>query len=364
MITAIVVPCLNEEKHLEATCKSLGFGLGADSAPDDETVLVLVDNVSDDNTLAVMEGVARQSPPGRVYIEIENERGYAPPRHAGALRAGKIAQAHGVSATETLIVQADADTQYAPRYVAKMRNHAEKCGQGVLIEGLAAPSLDFQQNYSGFIALCDKVDESIAQFCVARNEDIVVDDKVAAYRLSDYLSWGGHVREFNQNGDEIFAETTRLFMKAKLMGASKAIANEAVAYPSRRKLFADPALYFATAGFPRERSWIERWRQIRRPTRNIDEFACEFAEKLEQEIELRKLHLLILFSVLPKFIELLWRSGVGVHYTPLEMNLITSTFGTFSRDAAIANPGAAVNKALSTIDEKRTELLQIAAAAD
>ena len=46
------------------------------------------------------------------------------------------------------------------------------------------------------------------------------------------------------------------------------------------------------------------------------------------------------------------------------MNLITSTFGTFSRDAAIANPGAAVNKALSTIDEKRTELLQIAAAAD
>lgn len=361
MITAIVVPCLNEEKRLEATCKSLGFGVGTNSAPDSETILVLVDNASDDNTLAVMERVARQSPPGRVYIEIENERGYVPPRHAGVLRAAKVAEAHGFLAPETLIVQADADTQYAPGYVTKMRNRADECGPGVLIEGLAAPTSDFLEKHSAFVALCEEVDESIEHISVAREEDIIVDDKVAAYRLADYLSWGGHVREFSRNGDEIFAETTRLFMKAKLKGASKSIVDEAEAYPSRRKLFADPALYFVTAGFPRERKWVEHRHRVGGRTRQIDEFAAGFAERLEHEIELRKLHLLILFSLLPKFIGLLARPNLGAPYAPLEMNLIASTFGKLSREDAIANPGAVLIKALSIIDEKPTELLKIAA---
>ncbi len=360
MMAAIVIPCLNEEKGLEQTCKSFGFGCGADNAAEKDCVLVLVDNASDDDTLAVMESVAASSPPGSVHIEIENQRGYAPPRHAGALRAGKAAEANGFRPHETLIVQADADTHYGPGYVRKMRKRSCECGPGVLIEGLATPTPEFLTKHSAFIALCDHVDESVAGICVERNEDIIVDDKVAAYRLADFLSWGGHVREFNQRGDELFAETTRLFMKAKLKGASKSVVVEAVAYPSRRKLYADAALYFSTAGFPRERAWIERWLRVGGPPRKLDEFNLASALNLEHEIELRRLHLMILFSLAPKFIGVLLRPNVATLCAPREMSLITSIFGTFSREAAMANPSAVLSKGLSAIDERPVELIEFA----
>ena len=71
MRTVVVIPCLNEQATLAATCASLGFGLDGPS-PDDVT-LVLVDNGSDDETPAVM-GSIRQSSPDRVILAKEPER--------------------------------------------------------------------------------------------------------------------------------------------------------------------------------------------------------------------------------------------------------------------------------------------------
>ena len=77
------MPCLNEEELLESTCRSLGFGQSKVSTLEN-LHLILVDNGSDDDTLAVMEHVKERSPPGSVQIVREMERGYVPARHTGA----------------------------------------------------------------------------------------------------------------------------------------------------------------------------------------------------------------------------------------------------------------------------------------
>ena len=83
----IVIPCLNEAAELEASCASLGFGLGAETRPA-ETTLILVDNGSTDKTPEIMKQIQHSSYEGAVLVAHEGERGFVPPRRDGNLRAG------------------------------------------------------------------------------------------------------------------------------------------------------------------------------------------------------------------------------------------------------------------------------------
>lgn len=129
------------------------------------------------------------------------------------------------------------------------------------------------------------------------------DDKTCAYTIENYLRWGGHRREFASNGDEIHAETTRLYIKAHLKGARRVRADDAIAWPSRRKLKEDPVLHFATAGFPRERTWRRHWESPSRVRLNLQEFVDEVADETAGKAALvRRAHVLILFGVLPTYV--------------------------------------------------------------
>ena len=349
MKAIIVMPCLNEERVLLDTCRSLGFGAGVPDA--DDVSLVLVDNASTDNTARVMEQVRDASRPGTVFLEREEERGYVPPRHKGVTKAKEVAVASGLRDDQVLIVQADADTFYAPDYAKVMREAAEGVDAGVLLEGAMLPTDEFVLAHSGFVALSDEVDRAVERSFASDEDDVIVGDSVSAYLLSDYARWGGHVREYNHADDEMFAETSRLYIKGKLLGARREKIHAATAYPSRRKVFEDPGLYFATAGFPREMAWRARWRRAMPELKTMADFEHNDARTiLGTEIEIRRLHLAFLFCVLPRVVAIAeGRTSSGVSETPIGA-FVRSRLGSFGAEQVRANTGAVFGACLDLIE--------------
>jgi hypothetical protein len=296
---AFVMPCLNEERFLEAAAASLGFGDGPRVA-DEDTFLVLVDNASEDRTRQVMEGVAGASRPGSVRIVAEPERGFVPPRRRGVEAVAALGEDLGASPEQILVLQADADTVYWPGYGRWMWDRlADR--RGFLLEGALRRSEDFDVEHSEYRALEQAVDAELEKQAVDDADDVVVDDKACGYLLADYLLWGGHFREFAPDGSEVHAETTRLYIRAQLAhGARKLRVNPAQATASRRRLIEDPALHFATKGFPREASWVRRWHERHRNDWSVDEFAANPAHPdVREACFMRRAHEIALMELLP-----------------------------------------------------------------
>ena len=293
----VVIPCLNEENQIAATCHSLGFGLGPDRPPRD-TVLVVADNNSTDATGTIVRNLIAHSPPGSFHLVTEPVRGYVPARHRGSQACAELASAAGWDPDDCLVLQADADTIYEPGYVRAMVDAAE--GQGpTFLEGQSHAPATFTRSNQAFCQFVERVDNDLADLFAVGAADIIVDDKVCAYRLSDYRRWGGHRREFNRGGDEILAESTRLFIRAKLSGASKIKVNAAIARSSRRRVVASPAQYFATAGFPRGCQWRQHWDEANKHNLRLEDFSHDDSEVLSRLVEQRKCHLISIFMALP-----------------------------------------------------------------
>jgi glycosyltransferase involved in cell wall biosynthesis len=350
----IVMPCLNEERELVAACASLGFGPHSATEKSGGT-LVLVDNGSSDGTLELMRDIQQASPSGAVELTYELERGYVPPRRRGIDLVSQLTLEEGLNDEDVLILQADADTQYQPGYVAEMRAVCEAAGPQTLLEGRAEAPPEFALEHSAYQALCEQVSMSVRALCCAEADDVIVDDKISAFRLADYRVWGGHVREYDPQGQEIHAETSRLFLRAKSDGARKMIVEGAVARPSRRKLYESPGLYFATNGFPHGAEWVARWR---RAYAKIDSFEAlhQSHPQVCEAILLRQCHDLILFGVLP-----LWvghaaetqsaTDEIGVRLAPLLKLLPPLT-----RDQLRQTPGLVLCKALQLIESQLPQL--------
>jgi glycosyltransferase involved in cell wall biosynthesis len=301
---ALVVPCLNEEENLEDTCASLGFGTGKSSTPEN-AVLFLIDNDSDDSTVAVAERIKSDSRENSVVVGHEVERGYVPPRHRGNLMANELASSMGWSADGLLILQADADTRYSEGYINSMRSATEASGPNVMIEACVDYPPEFKAEYPEYIRVCNETDAVFARlFARDLSDDDVVDDKVSGYRLSDYLRWGGHRREYTASGEEIHAETARMYIRARGRFAKRRRVAGALAYHSPRKVLEDPARHLATAGFPREVSWNERWRRLYQGPGDLKTlFAAPLHRDVTTAIRVREEHLLALLGALPVHVD-------------------------------------------------------------
>ncbi|MEZ5959782.1 MAG: glycosyltransferase [Hyphomonadaceae bacterium] len=350
----VVMPCLNEEADLLNTCRSLGFGNGR-PAPADAT-LILVDNGSEDSTRRVMEFVQINSPPGAVVLESESERGYVPPRHKGTLSAKVAANNAGVREADVLIVQADADTQYAPNYISAMCQAAANARRGALIEATSLPTPEFAAAHPGYFALCDAADASVGSALVDHDDDVIVGDSVAAFWLSDYLAWGGHVREFDDAGDEVHAETSRLYVRGRLRGAVRVKVHSATAHPSRRKLIQNPGLFFASAGFPRERAWRDRWQHAMPQVKSMSIFeAANAAQELATEVAVRQLHMLALFRVLPDAVAVATGAKPRPEGSRFDL-LVGSIADAYYSGDERSNIGAMLSACLRLIEDFPTEL--------
>ena len=299
MLTVIVIPCLNERDEIFLAAKSFGFGLGEEATPKD-TYLVLVDNGSTDGTLASMHAIRRRSLKGAVVVTSEAERGYVPPRARGVTMAARLARSTGVPPGRVLILQADADTRYEEGYVNAFREAAESASGPALFEGLTHAPGRFLVGHPGFQRFADGIDAEMAPFLVDDGLDVIVDDKVSGYLLTSYLAWGGHRREYRADGKEIHAETSRLFLRGKVMGAAHVRAPRAQAIPSRRKILRNPIRHFATAGFPRDEAWWRSWSRGYDGPRDLEAFeTADPGPALQRVIAMRKAHLLALMSALP-----------------------------------------------------------------
>lgn len=349
MTTFVVVPCLNEELTLPSTCASLGFGYRKQH-PDD-TVLVLVDNGSSDETREQMSRIAGESEANSVLLGLEPVRGYAPPRRRGVQLALDHALAQTNSLESSLVIQADADTIYQPGYVEQLREAAMSY-RNALFHGRTVLPSDFRNAHSAYAELSYRADVQVDRLCVAENEQVIVDDKVCAYWLGDYLAWGGHTQEFDQCGDEIHAETTRMFMRAKTLGGRLRHVDGAIAEPSRRKVLVEPALHYSTDGFPRGSHWSDKWRDAY----GIDTFDRILTEPavMKNTTALRQAHEIILFGALPCAVG----RAIG-QVIPSHDSLLAPLIALLPSPKAqdlFHNPGRVLSAALDVVDTRLPEI--------
>lgn len=297
VLIAIVIPCLNEREMIIKTAASLGFG---QQDPPQDAFLVLVDNGSKDGTLGVLKDIQRQAGPRAVVVAEEADRGYVPPRAKGIEIASQMANTQSIPSDQLLILQADADTIYSDGFIAAFQAAARKETRPAMFEGTTHPPHRFLGGHPGFQRLADDVDNKFSSHLVDETLDVIVDDKVAGYTLSSYRQWGGHRRDFISTKSEIHAETSRLFIRAKAIGAVHVRVSEAEAVPSRRKILRNPIRHFATSGFPRDETWWRRWSQAYQGPRDLNAFEhFQARDSLKQAIVTREAHLLGLFSLLP-----------------------------------------------------------------
>ena len=217
----LVMPCLNEAANLMATCSALGFG-GNTEQPAEPAALVIVDNGSEDDTWQVAEQIQRTSLANSVHLVRETTRGFVPARHRGNVFARTLANSSDWNPEHVLILQVDADCQYLPGYVNAMRVAVQSQTTNVMLEACIGYPMDFKAKYPEYVNICDRTDTEFEKlFPRSLSHDDVPVDAVCGYRLSDYFRWGGHRREFNRSGEEIYAGTTRLFMRARTQGAER-----------------------------------------------------------------------------------------------------------------------------------------------
>ncbi len=297
-IVVIVIPCLNEFDSLLNTCQSLGFGLN-NFQSDDTTFIFLIDNGSTDGTLEIANTIKARSRPDSVLLASEVERGFVPPRRYGNSMAQHITITKGWNENDVLIVQADADTIYLEGYIDAMRMATSRAGHNILFEGCSEFPLGFKNTYPTYIRLMTEADASFEEVLNAFETDIIVDDKICAYRLSDYFKWGEHTREYTESGDEIYAESTRMYIRAMGYGCRKVRVLDAIAHHSVRKIISDPLLEFATAGFPREDSWKDNWKNHYLEPRTLADISGKLCDPIiGAVVKTRKKHNLALFALL------------------------------------------------------------------
>jgi hypothetical protein len=353
---AIVLPYLNEQETLASTCRSLGFGMDAHSTRRGVTLL-LIDNGSTDDSASIAEQVKSSSLEGSVLIGHELERGYVPPRHCGNVVAQMLARSMSLSNQDVLILQTDADTYYNKDYAIAMRSVSQASGPNVLIEACVSYPPDFEAAYPKYIELCNEVDQAVEELFANIDSDVIVDDKVSGYRLSDYFGWGGHQREYTASGDEIHSETARLYMRAKAKGAQRLRVESAKACPSLRKVIQEPALQFASAGFPREASWNEKWRQDYKGPATIDDFCSNTTHpEVQRAIQVREQHLIAIFGLLPLHVDYTLKQYISPEGAELATTVLP-LLPKRSIDDLQQRPGTLISDVFELIDNNGAELL-------
>lgn len=345
MLTFVVMPCLNEADLIEGAISSLGF-VGGTAPPDAH--FIAVDNGSSDGTLDILARL-RDRDPSRVHLFNERERGFVPPRRRGVAAACELAGAARADPASVLVLQADADTIYKAGYVAAMRAAAQR---GVMLEGATRRPSDFEAAHPGYVAAERLVDAEVDRMQAADEDEVVVDDKVCGFLLADYLRWGGLFEEVTQSGDRIHAETTRMFIRAKLRHSARKIrVNPAGAASSRRRVAEDPWLHYATVGFPREASWLRsRKRGVQTTFSDIDAFAERVLRGGEPEaVRLRRAHQLTLFRYLPALVNRL-RPQSDDRKAPGDVTVVLASLQPRSADEVATSPSLALMDVLSLID--------------
>jgi glycosyltransferase involved in cell wall biosynthesis len=347
---AIVLPFLNEKDLLLSTCASLGFD-GRQHPT--SAVLFLVDNGSDDGSEVAAAELQRQSALGAVHYVRAQERGHAPARAEGNVAVLSWAKRQGLAFRDVLVLQADADTIYSPGYVDTMRAAAVEAPPDALIESIVGYPNAFVCEHSSYFDAVAANDTALQTLYASDAHDCLVDDKAVGYRLDSYLSWSGHRREYQSN-EEILAETTRLFIAARIAGSVRVRVDGAQVAHSPRRLLAEPSLHTACGGFPRGDSWRKRWLKEQVAEAHLDRLGDDGAREWSRAWNERRKHLIALLGVLPEQIR---RATADVEPRTRLERFVAKSLPQRTRSQIFAAPGLVVADALTCVDDFGEELL-------
>lgn len=352
-----VMPCYNEQDILQDTCMSLGFGTGI--KPPAGAHLILVNNNSVDNTQLIAEKITAASGSKNVTVCFEAESGFVPARRKGNEVVSDICNQRGLPMEDVVVLQVDADTIYGEQYV----NFIQKAFMHVPSNTIVQATIDYpdllKRKYKFFFDSMYEIDDEYSfLYKLDSSNDVLIDDKIASYRLSDYYSWGCHQREYSPEGEEILAETTRLFLRAKALGAKRIDLAGATAIHSGRRIEEHPLLSFAAGGFPRETNWQKKWTE--RMGKYHDELGIQkMISKIPEEVVYqRELHILALLYVLPMHVQ---RALGSVTNCQSEIDQFTmSHLPLKSRRYLEEHPGSFLIDVFNLIDDHGNELLSLA----
>lgn len=348
-MVVVVMPALNEQDTLAQACASLGFGDPARPARDDR-VLVVVDNGSSDATTRVAEEIKRRHRSATVFLAAEPKRGHVYPRATGMRLVEAVARRRGVNPADVIVLQADADTVYSEGYVDALVSALPP--QGWLLEGRIEYPESFLARYPSYRDVTACFDDAVLDL-IGPTSDYVVVDAVAAFRLSDYLLWGGHQAEVDERGQEVLAETTRLFMSGCAHGARKRPVPEAVAFPSTRKLFVDASVDLATAGYPADALWTSRWRRAYKGPRTVEDLVAAWRHPhVASALRWRERYLVGLFGLLPWHVNR--ALGLGLPPTQHPMRPLFDAMPVRDRQALLNAPGKFIQDALRATEGAAT----------
>lgn len=350
----IVMPCLNEQDTISSACVSLGFGMGSRQKYVEETVLILVDNGSNDRTKEMMFDIQKHSQPGQVLVVDEPTRGYVPARDRGNRVARELSSEIGVKPEEVLILQMDADTQYESDYVQSMRELGQTYPTDVLLEGIVRRSPRDKLRFAEYFEACEEADRELDSLFVQDAADVVVDDKVAGYRLHDYFRWGAHRREYTWAGEEIHAETTRLYLRAKGHSGQRVRCDRALAFHSARRMNRELYSQIASAGFPREESWKRQWIGAN------ETHGKHQADLLRSALEIRRHHTIGLFCILPQHFYTSLGSCVDPDRNAAWTTELMSLLPIRTKVDALQRPGQIIGDVLTIVDKHGSLLLETA----
>ncbi|RYZ83673.1 MAG: glycosyltransferase family 2 protein [Proteobacteria bacterium] len=297
-----VMPCYNEQDVLHDTCMSLGFGPGR--TPPAFSHLLLVNNNSLDNTQSIAEKVRAAAGMENVTICFEEERGYVPARRKGNIVVNELSIGRGWSPKDVVILQVDADTAYGVDYINAVRDAFLKVPFNTMVQGTVDYPDQIKQKYKFFFDCMYEIDDEYSFLSkLDCTNDVLIDDKIASYRLSDYHFWGGYTQEFTSAGEEVYAETTRLFLRAKARGAKRLDIGGISALHSGRKIEEHPLLSFASGGFPREASWHRKCSEQMEQYHDELGIAQMVSSIPNEVIRQRRLHILALLYLLPTHVQ-------------------------------------------------------------
>lgn len=190
--------------------------------------------------------------------------------------------------------------------------------------------------------------DDMERWLVPESQHVVVDDKVCAFLLADYCRWGDHQDGHDPNGRPVYAETTRLFIRARRdHGARREVVEAAQALPSRRNLMIEAPGYFACSGFPRGGEWHGEWGTPEQAVRFMT--SPRSWPDLDRLVRSRRRHQLALFRLLPSLCD--GEVTMTAKFAAMRADLGASV--------AHATPGALVIPMLALADDERGPLGEV-----
>jgi glycosyltransferase involved in cell wall biosynthesis len=246
----VVVPFFNEQDEIEGLFMNLATQTDLSGRPLDRSLVrvIFVDNASTDDGRSRLEGLVRAHPALNCLVVDEPVKSHIQARIAGIRRA-----LEGEGPAHPVLVNIDADTRFAPTWIADIVRHFADPSCDVLVySGFFPPAFwrrvpALVHAYYRDVGTIFFHPDTIAEFeldagralfseSLFRDFGRLPSDCGFALRKTVYVAAGGYTREYDDSGTEVLGEGWRLKLGLDRIGARTRCSFELPYLTSPRRL--------------------------------------------------------------------------------------------------------------------------------